>query len=682
MSSFKINNIMESLDIISKEKVQFTFKGSRFKTTLGGLLTLLQVIASVTIIVILAARKYENSVNVYTTDKSSYREEYIFWLVKIPKKYVGKLYWVEEFPQRLSGETIKECTEEEYKYFYNTTTKEADMTYFCRTRNELSPFFDHYRLVSCAQINEFYYGATIKDKLSCDKTVEIDRNDFKGEYWISYNFYNETYLEKNKEVLKQRNSFSAVKEKNYFNYDFQLRSTYVNTNPFVDDVQVYFWRFLQNLYTENNVSIFFQLNFHNNGHVSKIVVSEKLNEKLISILSIVSIINLLFYLVSNYFSKFYFQLYVLETAFSNEELININNKLKLTNSSDPESFNRTEFLNKIKNDFFNIYNKLKDLISTNLNFLIVENMIKEKLSLEQILKKTYIKDKPSKADLVYNRSNFNEGISGFVRNMDFFSKPYKLKLKKSSTVKTSLGSYLSMAYIILSGLVIYYFGYNFVSNKNANISTYVININTLSDHTDPKLDTLLMFTLTKEYADMTIPVGFDYQVNQYRKIPYAKCTQEEIDSFNVKFPSNKNLAHICVHFYDIFDNVYGERSDFFDQELHFVNCNQIPYLGYKESDCGQNLLNIGDPLYVRLDAWSNSINPLEKEYKTKVHKQYEEPNLYYNYDDNNNYGFFIVKSIGQEFYENKNKIIPNYKRENIFTTEDFFYLRGKLIEAT
>lgn len=664
---------MEFLDIFSKNKIQFTNLNSAFKTRIGGVLTIIQVIFSIIIIVILGKRKFENKINAYYGNFQNFKDYEYKFLIKYPKKFVPHFHWIDDYPLQLST-SVNLCSNEEYSNFYNNTKKDEDFEYFCKT--SYNNVTEYSYLVNCTDITYDPALMDIADKVGCDYELTnliIDYSDYKGEYWISYKSYNESLVLDEVDEVKVRYDFT-FDTNNYADLRSNMKIIYLNTNIFIDDLKM--------LYANNLEFDIFGADYFKFSLVVlqslvvdlKQTVYEKLDERLIIILSTLGILNVIFSLMANYFTEFYFQIHVLETCFQSEEYIEINEALNLKsrikNNGDLDKSNSQEYLENIKEQVFHLTNYIIKNYTNNKDYEYVENLINDKISLERMLG----------CELPTNNSNpstrENEGITkSFLNKFDLFSSPTHLRLKKLKVVKSLYGALLSIILFSISVLIIYYFANNFLLNKNPKVNAYIIeNNNDNLKREDPHINMLLKFTLTQEFSRMTIPVIYDFDTGKYKNITYRSCTQEEISSIPNNFTSDLRLAHICINYYDLVGNVFRENPKI-NNEIHWVNCTELSYLGYKEFDCEVDLLEFGSPLYFRLDFYSNEVNPYEENYLQKIPMYYELNKIYdYNLVNKQNFHSYSTFASTRQINTNKNKFFLDYQKTFALSIDSLDYI--------
>ncbi len=104
--------------------------------------------------------------------------------------------------------------------------------------------------------------------------------------------------------------------------------------------------------------------------------------------------------------------------------------------------------------------------------------------------------------------------------------------------------------------------------------------------------------------------------------------------FQVNFPKNMRLKHLCFEYYDFIANIYENKI--LEQTIVFKNCSDVDVelLLYNQNNkvktvCEKDLLNKDDMIYLRLDAISTSINSYELEFEKKIAIS-QESNIKYN----------------------------------------------------
>lgn len=677
------------VDLFSNNGI-LLFKNSEpnFKTKIGGILTIIQSLISLVIIVYLSSRKFEIYKGSYSKQIDYFKDEIgINMLFKYPEKYLNYTKWYISklnYRESLIDDKFHVCTDKEYKNFYDLTNKEKGMAYICRTEN-ITELSIYYMLSICNHKSA---------PSSCEEIVEEDYleninfysgKEFNGEFFLQYSYYNETLLSSNLEIVKDRAFLNNNNNLLRKIYNFNLRKTILNNNIWTDDIKQFTWyeHIYDTLITEDSGNLI-DLNLSFNSYFVNYISTEKINERVISTLSILSILNLIISLISSLFTRYYFNLHILMTYFNTEEIKQMSIFLKITHFENTNyKFDDKACLHVIIS-IYSLKNYLLSYInSKNDRYRFVEKMIINKLSIENILIQnnkhittldTNTNNKYVKPEIL-DLNNFKfTSSSSFLKSLDFFSDDFYLLFKNEKRVTNYIGKLVTIVFSAFALLITYYFGFNFLFNKNPNVTLYTSSIYNMDFAFEKKINSTIFVTVTEGFAHAKRPGIHIPFTESYTFLEFKLCSFEEIaflKTFNLTLPSNVVLSHLCISYLDIFK---FEENSIKDKEIRWVNCSEIIDIKESYNNCTEEFISKNDVFYTRIDMISYDIDPNIEQYKIPKHFYFEKQVNYSYLKDEEELYFgdygpadyeFVTSHQVLEF--NDNKLIENYIRENVLS---------------
>lgn len=321
---------MKNFDyFFAKEKVLLTNSNYNWRTDSGRVFTIAFSLIVISVIILFGTSTFETTTSSYPQEIDTSKHE-IQVLIKYPKRFEPLFSWQfnENFQDVLIYSGISSCSDQDYNKFYNNAIKESDMIYVCSPEKIPSGI---------------YYFTQNSDNDPKDYDI-LNDYDKLGEILIRHYYYNETLLLDTSEVLIDR--LEINKNNNHITLNIELKKTIVNKNILVDKIDEFFWSQIKSRTEKFDIDygnlLIFDI-YHDYYHVNS-VYKEKINERLVNLISIISLLHLIFYLLARPFSLFYFNYYVLCNCFTEEEIIQFNKKL---------NDNKTE---KVDSNIFAVYN--------------------------------------------------------------------------------------------------------------------------------------------------------------------------------------------------------------------------------------------------------------------------------------------------------------------------------------